>query len=148
MILSLLLLAAIAAEVLRNSEGDVLNSTFASNHSQFVDISLFIKWSTMLNSIVSVLIFCLTLRLLRPLASSRVIIKFLAVLEEMRATLFCYIPLFSLIVCAFSMLFVLLLSTSFGSYEFTSISFLKALMLLFNCLIGVPIKWSTWINIK
>ena len=136
MLLSLLLTGAVVAQILQNSIGDVLNSRLSANRSQFVNLSVFIKWDTVINCIASLLVFIVTVRLLRPLAVSRMISQFFCALEKMFATFYCYVPQFLIIIIASAMLFSLLLSASNGSYQ----SFPSALMTLINGLLGLPMK--------
>ena len=136
MFLSLLLTGAVVAQIRQNSIGDVLNSRLSANHSQFVNLSVFIKWDTVINCIASLLVFFVTVRLLRPLAVSRMISQFFCALEKMFATFYCYAPQFLIIIIASAMLFSLLLSASNGSYQ----SFPSALMTLINGLLGLPMK--------
>lgn len=131
-ILLVLLLSAIVTQILQNSTGAILNSKASVNHKQFLNLSMFIKWSTMSDIFLSLSIFFVSIRLIRPLAFSRWISQNLMALNKMRPEIFSFLPLFFLIFLSFSMLFNLLLSRSLFHFR----TFFNTLMTLFSCILG------------
>lgn len=135
MILLLLLLAAIATQIMQNSAGDIINSKISESHFHFVNLSLFVKWNAINNILISLSIFLVSIRLLRLIAFNRWISQFLVAFEKMRPELTCFIPLLSLIICAFAMLYNLLLYQILDSCR----SFYSTLITLFSCILGIRV---------
>ena len=126
-------LANAVSQIIQNSLGDSLSTKVLTNHSQFANISPLVTWKFISNIFLSVLIFCITVRLLRPLSLCLRIYKFILALEKMRADLLYFTPLFVLIFSTVPMLYTLLLCKLLGSYR----SFLSSAMTLSGCILRI-----------
>lgn len=142
MVISLLSISAVVTQMLQNSVADALYSQLSANHSQFVDFSVFVKWETDIKCFGSLLAFCVTIRLFRPLTFTQTVSQFLRVFKEMRASLISYFPLFILMLSTFSMIFTLLFSSSSKS----ELSFLSSMMALLSCLLGMHLKHNCLVH--
>lgn len=131
--LFLLLLSIMACvfQVLHNSAGDNLLQKIGEYPIRFVNISQYIYFKTNKSAVTSVLAFCLTIRILRALSVSRKFSVFLEAVSIMKTALFSFIPLFLIVIFAFSDLFALLFETRLSQFNSLGITVLNLLIYAF-----------------
>ena len=117
-ILDLVLLAltttVVFSQVAQNSVADPLIQQVTINHYEYINISKFITWKYVNNILSSLLVFLITLRILRILNCSDYFGQYLIAFAQITKNILSFLPPCLIIFFAFAMVFNL----TFGNYLF------------------------------
>lgn len=118
-------ITAVVFQVNNNSAGGNLLQNIGANPTLFLNVSQYISSKTYKSVVFSILVYCLTIRILRALSISRKCSVFLKTVSIMKTSLFSFIPLFLIILFAFATLFTLLFEIRLSQFNSLGITVLN-----------------------
>lgn len=113
----LLSITAIVLQMAQNSESDNLMQKISAYPSHFVNIINYFSYVAYNSMVMSVLVFCIIIRILRILLVSRKVSVILRAISVLKKAVLSFIPLFFVILFAFSTLFTLLFETRLSQFN-------------------------------
>lgn len=131
LLLTFLTPTVVVFQVVQNSVADSFLQQMANSYNEFLNISLFITWKDVNNVLTSLLVFFITIRMLRILNFSNYFCQYLTALKHISITILSLLPMFLIIFFTFAMVFSLIIGNYLYSYRtfwITSISIFSIML--------------------
>ena len=128
-----LTITVVFSQVAQNSVADPLIQQMATNHNEFINISIFITWKDVNNILTSLLVFLITLRIIRILNCSDYFCQYLIAFEHIAKAILSFLPLFLIIFFSFAMVFNLI----FGNFLYSNQTFWITSISLFSIFLSM-----------
>ena len=126
-----LTIAVVFSQVAQNSVTYPLIQQMKTNHNELINISILITWKDVNNILTSLLVFLITLRIIKLLNCSDYFCEYLIAFAHIVKNFLSFLPFFLIIFFSFAMVFNLLFGNYLYSYQtiwITSISLLSIIL--------------------